>query len=78
MSDYFALRRNKRMTHLTPSSKFDEELMTPYFRKSLSNKFIPEDLRLEERINEYLNSLGVYLVTDDDLNNIGSLNTSPI
>ena len=78
MSEYFALRRNKRMTHKLPSSKFDEELMTPYFRKSLHNKFVPEDLRLEERINEYLNSLGVYLVNDDDLNNIGSQNVSPI
>ena len=52
--------------------------MTPYFRKSLCNKFIPEDLRLEEKINEYLNKLDVIFVNDDDLNLIGSQFTSPI
>ncbi len=48
---------------------FEEELVTPYFRRSLCFKSSPECMMKESNINEYLTKKGIHLIENTEVRN---------
>ena len=54
---------SKHKLSLTPSKNdYMDDLATPYFRKSVSYLSTPSEKVVEEKINDFLENLGIYFV----------------